>query len=82
MPDELDRPAASQPSIYQLRVKGHVSRGWASWFDGLAITLDASGDTLLTGPVSDQAALHGLFRKVRDVGLPLISVIQIEAGKE
>lgn len=68
----------AQPMIYQIRIKGHLDRKWADWFSGLSITLQASGETLLTGPVLDQAALHGLLRKVRDVGLPLVAVIRIE----
>lgn len=65
--------------IYQIRLKGHLGQQWAAWFDGLAITLEANGDTLLTGPVTDQAALHGLLRKVRDLGLPLLAVTCIDA---
>ncbi len=65
---------SSQPMIYQIRLKGHLGSQWAAWFDGLTITLDENGDTLLAGPVVDQAALHGLLRKVRDLGLPLLSV--------
>jgi hypothetical protein len=68
----------AQPMIYQIRIKGHLDRKWADWFSGLSITSQASGETLLTGPVLDQAALHGLLRKVRDVGLPLVAVIRIE----
>jgi len=60
--------------VYQIRVKGHLGPQWADWFEGLAITLDEEGDTLLTGPIVDQAALHGLIRKVRDLGIPLVSV--------
>jgi hypothetical protein len=67
-------PDPDLPIIYQIRVKGHLGRQWAGWFDGVAITLAADGDTLLTGPVADQAALHGLLKKVRDLGMPLISV--------
>jgi hypothetical protein len=63
--------------LYQIRLKGHLDRQWAEWFDGLTITLEANGETLLTGPVVDQAALHGLLRKVRDLGLPLLAVICI-----
>jgi len=63
-----------QPTVYQVRIKGHLGRQWSDWFGGLTITLEDSGDTLLTGPVADQAALHGLLRKVRDLGMPLISV--------
>lgn len=65
------------PRIYQIRLEGHLGHQWMDWFDGLAITLTEDGDTLLTGPVVDQAALHGLIKKVRDLGLPLISVIQV-----
>ncbi len=64
--------------VYQIRVKGHLSAEWIDWFEGLAITLDEDGDMLLTGPVADQAALHGLLRKVRDLGLPLLSVQCVE----
>ena len=63
-----------QPSVYQIRIKGQLGREWADWFDGLTITPEENGDTLLTGPVIDQAALHGLLKKVRDLGLPLVSV--------
>ena len=64
----------NQPMVYQIRIKGHLGRQWADWFEGLTITLEDSGETLLTGSVVDQAALYGLLRKVRDVGMPLISV--------
>ena len=67
-----------QPVIYQIRLKGHLGRRWTDWFDGLTITLEDNGETLLTGPVVDQAALHGLLKKVRDVGLPLVSVIGVK----
>jgi hypothetical protein len=68
--------------VYQIRIKGHLDRRWTDWFGGLTITLEDNGDTLLTGPVVDQAALHGLLRKVRDLGMPLISVIQSEKGEQ
>jgi hypothetical protein len=61
---------------------GHLGSGWTDWFEGLTITLEDNGDTLLTGAVVDQAALHGLLKKVRDVGMPLLSVICIEPGQE
>src|SRR5687768_4144196 len=67
-----------EPGLYEIRIKGHLEQRWANWFEGLSITLVESGDTLLTGPVVDQAALHGLLRKVRDLGLPLVSVIQVD----
>ena len=69
-----------QPRAYQIRLKGHLGPQWADWFGGLAVTLEANGDTLLTGPVVDQAALHGLLRKVRDVGMPLISISSVAEG--
>jgi hypothetical protein len=59
---------------YQIRIKGHLDEQWADWFGGLTITLEEDGDTLLTGPVIDQAALFGLLRKVSDLGMPLLSV--------
>ena len=63
-----------QPVIYQIRIKGQLGAEWTDWFGGLTVTLDDNGETLLTGPVVDQAALHGLLKKVRDLGMPLISV--------
>ena len=71
----------NQSPVYQLRLKGHLPSQWADWFDGMAVTLEAAGTTLLTGPVSDQAALHGLLKKVRDLGLPLLSVERLEPGQ-
>jgi hypothetical protein len=70
----------SQPIAYQIRIKGHLGREWTDWFEGLTISLEDNGDTLLTGTVVDQAALHGLLKKVRDLGLPLVSVSPIEPG--
>jgi len=70
-----------QPVVYQIRLKGHLSSQWTGWFDGLTITLEEDGDTLLTGPVIDQSALHGLLKKVRDLGLPLVSVCPVESGQ-
>ena len=69
-----------QPVIYQIRIKGHLGSQWTNWFEGLAITLEEDGDTLLTGPVIDQAALHGLLKKVRDLGMSLVSVNCDEPG--
>lgn len=71
---------SSQPVVYQIRIRGHLGAAWADWFEGLTITLTEGGDTLLTGPVVDQAALHGLLRKVRDLGMPLVSVGPVEPG--
>ena len=70
-----------QAMIYQIRIKGHLGHGWKDWFEDLSITLQDNGDTLLTGPVVDQAALHGLLKKVHDFGMPLISVERIEREK-
>jgi hypothetical protein len=69
---------AGQPRVYQIRLKGHLGGQWADWFGGLTLTLEDNGETLLTGPVVDQAALFGLLRKVRDLGLPLVEVIQVK----
>ena len=74
-------PDPGQPMVYQVRIKGHLGPQWADWFGGLTITLEDNGDTLLTSPVEDQAALHGLLRKVRDLGLPLISVTHAQTGQ-
>ena len=68
----------SQTVIYQIRFKGHLDSQWTDWFGGLTITLEDDGDTLLTGPVIDQAALHGLLKKVRDLGMPLVSISQVQ----
>ena len=70
-----------QPMVYQIRIKGHLGREWTDWFGGLTITALDNGETLLTGPVVDQAALHGVLRKVRDVGMPLLSVIRVTPGQ-
>jgi hypothetical protein len=71
----------SKPTVYQIRIKGHLDSQWTDWFEGLTITLEDNGDTLLTGPVIDQAALHGLLKKVRDLGMPLLSVCPLEPGQ-
>jgi hypothetical protein len=63
--------------IYEIRVKGGLTRKWSDWFDGFTITVQANGETLLTGPVADQSALHGLLAKIRDLGLPLLSVRRV-----
>ncbi len=73
MANELD-----QPMVYQIRIRGHLGPQRTDWFGGLTITLEDDGETLLTGPVVDQAALHGLLRRVRDLGMPLISVTRVE----
>jgi hypothetical protein len=71
----------SQPVVYRIRIKGHLGHQWTGWFEGLTITLEEDGDTLLTGLVIDQAALHGLLKKVRDLGMPLVSVCPLEPGQ-
>ncbi|MCP4539714.1 MAG: hypothetical protein GY832_21460 [Chloroflexi bacterium] len=68
--------------IYQIRIKGHLSQQWAEWFEGLTITLEDNGETFLTGPVVDQAALYGLLKKVQDLGMPLLSVSHVEPGSD
>ena len=65
------------PGRYEIRLKGHLDSRWAAWFDGLTLTNESDGTTLIHGPVTDQAALHGLLQKVRDMGLPLVSVTQV-----
>ena len=72
------QPDPGQPTVYQIRIKSHLGPRWTDWFDGMAITLEANGNTLLTGPVADQAALHGVLKKVRDLGLPLLSIMRVE----
>jgi hypothetical protein len=72
---------SSQTMIYQIRIKGHLGRQWTDWFGGLTISTEKDGVTLLTGQVADQAALHGLLRKVRDLGLPLLSVNRVELDR-
>ena len=68
----------NRPTIYQIRVKSHLSSDWTDWFEGLTITPEEDGDTLLTGPVVDQAALYGLIKKVRDLGMTLISLNPVQ----
>ncbi len=76
VPDPRTTPG--RPPTYQIRIGACLGREWTDWFDGLAVTPGANGDTLLTGPLLDQAALYGVLRKVRDLGLPLISVNLIQ----
>jgi hypothetical protein len=79
--ERTPQPDLDQPTVYRIRIAGHLGRQWADWFEGLAITLDENGDTLLTGPVVDQAALHGLLKKVRDLGMPLLSVVCVQPNQ-
>jgi hypothetical protein len=68
------------PCFYEIRVRGRLSPEWSAWFDGLVVTEQPDGQTLLVGPVADQAALHGILIRIRDLGLPLLSVNQAPAG--
>jgi hypothetical protein len=74
-----DRPGGER-AIYQIRVRGIIGQQWSAWFDGLEIVSLEDGETLLTGPVADQAALHGILAKIRDLNLPLVSIHQAEKG--
>jgi len=73
----IDTPT-SNDQVYEIRLKGHLEARWVKWFDGLAITLDEDGNTILKVPMADQAALHGILKKARDLGLPLLSVNPVE----
>lgn len=72
--------AADHPRVYQITIEGHLRPQWTAWFEGLSIALGENGETVLTGPVRDQAALHGLFKKVRDLGMTLLSVHCVDSG--
>jgi hypothetical protein len=74
-----DRPDG--PPRYEIRLEGHLDPRWGAWFDGMTLTNETDGTTALRGPVIDQAALHGLLQRVRDVGLPLICVTQLDADR-
>ncbi len=71
----------NEPECYEIRLKGHLDVRWSDWLGNLTITLEDNGITLLTGPVIDQAALHGLLRKVRDLGIPLLSINRVQTGQ-
>ena len=78
--EQISNEKHSQHPCYEIRLKGHLDDRWAEWFEGLTITLEEDGDTLISGPVVDQSALHGLLKKVRDLGMPLVSVSPLEDG--
>jgi len=79
---EVDSEAyVSQPMVYQIRIKGHLDLGWRDWFGGMSITMEESGDTLLTGLVVDQAALYGLLKIVRNSGMALLSVNSVKLSQ-
>ncbi len=68
--------------VYRITIKGHLDSEWSDWFDGLTITMVHNGETILTGPIVDQTALHGVLIKIRDLGLPLLSLTRTEMGRE
>ena len=72
-------PHSSEAGRYEIRLTGHLDAHWTAWFDGLAVSHQSDGTTVVSGPIPDQAALHGLLQRVRDLGLPLVSVHRIEA---
>ncbi len=76
---EEDRKHSLESQVYQIRIKGHLNNSWSEWFEGLDMTHEEDGTTVLTGPVADQPALHGLLGKIRDLGLPLLSVQRVES---
>jgi hypothetical protein len=78
--DHLDTEGQYEPGLYEIRIKGHLVDRWAARFEGMTLRLQDNGDTLLTGRVVDQAELHGLLRKVRDLGMPLLSVMRLKSG--
>jgi hypothetical protein len=79
MSDTIRAPGdCAEPGRYEIRLKGHLDGRWAAWFDGLSLSRESDGTTIVHGPIADQAALHGLLQKVRDTGLPLVSVTCVE----
>ncbi|CAG0988252.1 hypothetical protein ANAEL_02143 [Anaerolineales bacterium] len=81
MTDEhVPKRDSNQPIVYQIRIKGHLGQQWTSWFESLTITLEEDGNTLLSGLMIDQSALHGILKKIRDLGMPLLSVNSVETG--
>jgi hypothetical protein len=80
MSNQLTSQSGSLQPVYQIRIQGHLGLQWSDWFDGFMITLEEDGNTLLTGPIVDQSALYGILKRVRDLGIPLVSVNCVEPG--
>lgn len=80
MAGEIKEQSLPPPDCYQIRVKGHLAPCWSDWFDGLIMIHEPNGETILAGPILDQAALYGVLLKIRDLNLPLLSVTQISPG--
>jgi hypothetical protein len=76
--EQSSNPDANQQTIYQFKLKGHLGQQWMNWFEGLTVTLEEDGNTLLSGIVVDQSALHGILKKIRDLGMPLLSMNTID----
>lgn len=74
-------PDRSEAGRYEIRLTGHLDAHWTAWFDGMMVSRQGDGSTVISGPVADQAALHGLLQRVRDLGLPLVSVRQVEGDQ-
>jgi hypothetical protein len=80
--EQKSKPNANQRMVYEFRIKGHLRQQRMGWFEGLTVTFEEDGNTLLSGPVVDQSALHGILKKIRDLGMPLLSVNSIEPGSQ
>lgn len=80
--EQKSEPEAHQPLSYHIRLKGYLSQQWMNWFDGLTVTLEEDGNTLLSCPAVDQSALHGILKKIRDLGMPLLSVNPIDPNPQ
>jgi hypothetical protein len=82
MPDEQKSERdPDEPRIFEIRIQGHLSQQWQDWFEGLIITLEEEGNTLLSGPVADQSALHGILKRIRNLGMPLLSVNSLDSNQ-
>jgi hypothetical protein len=79
--EQKSKPDVDQPMVYQIRIQGHLGRQWMNWFEGLNITREENGNTLLRGHVVDQSALHGILKKIRDLGMPLLSVNVVDSNQ-